>query len=77
MTRGDGDKHTVMSAASVQTQICLFLHQAYERSESSELTFVVELVKKLFIIISRPARLLECLVSLPLLMVLRVQPVFC
>lgn len=37
--------------------------QAYERSESSELTFVIELVKKLFIIISRPARLLECLVS--------------
>uniref|UniRef100_A0A8C8GHB3 non-specific serine/threonine protein kinase n=1 Tax=Oncorhynchus tshawytscha TaxID=74940 RepID=A0A8C8GHB3_ONCTS len=34
---------------------------AYERSESSELTFVTELVKKLFIIISRPARLLECL----------------
>lgn len=38
-------------------------HQAYERSESSELNFVIELVKKLFIIISRPARLLECLVS--------------
>lgn len=37
--------------------------QAYERSESPELTFVIELVKKLFIIISRPARLLECLVS--------------
>uniref|UniRef100_A0A3Q3BMF1 non-specific serine/threonine protein kinase n=1 Tax=Kryptolebias marmoratus TaxID=37003 RepID=A0A3Q3BMF1_KRYMA len=37
------------------------LHDAYERSESSELTFVTELVKKLFIIISRPARLLECL----------------
>uniref|UniRef100_A0A3Q0R1B4 non-specific serine/threonine protein kinase n=1 Tax=Amphilophus citrinellus TaxID=61819 RepID=A0A3Q0R1B4_AMPCI len=35
--------------------------KAYERSESSELTFVIELVKKLFIIISRPARLLECL----------------
>uniref|UniRef100_A0A8C1GPS7 non-specific serine/threonine protein kinase n=1 Tax=Cyprinus carpio TaxID=7962 RepID=A0A8C1GPS7_CYPCA len=34
---------------------------AYERSESSELTFITELVKKLFIIISRPARLLECL----------------
>uniref|UniRef100_A0A3Q2Z5K0 Microtubule-associated serine/threonine-protein kinase pre-PK domain-containing protein n=1 Tax=Hippocampus comes TaxID=109280 RepID=A0A3Q2Z5K0_HIPCM len=33
----------------------------HDRSESSELTFVIELVKKLFIIISRPARLLECL----------------
>lgn len=44
--------------------LCLsVLYQAYERSESSELTFVIELVKKLFIIISRPARLLECLVS--------------
>ncbi|CAK6953487.1 microtubule-associated serine/threonine-protein kinase 1 [Scomber scombrus] len=37
------------------------MHNAYERSESSEVTFVIELVKKLFIIISRPARLLECL----------------
>lgn len=43
--------------------LCLSVCQAYERSESSELTFVIELVKKLFIIISRPARLLECLVS--------------
>uniref|UniRef100_A0A665X5F8 non-specific serine/threonine protein kinase n=1 Tax=Echeneis naucrates TaxID=173247 RepID=A0A665X5F8_ECHNA len=33
----------------------------HDRSESPELTFVIELVKKLFIIISRPARLLECL----------------
>lgn len=38
------------------------LSQAYERSESSEVAFVTELVKKLLIIISRPARLLECLV---------------
>ncbi|XP_036069207.1 microtubule-associated serine/threonine-protein kinase 1 isoform X3 [Oryzias melastigma] len=36
-------------------------HQAHERSESSELTFIIEIVKKLFIITSRPARLLECL----------------
>lgn len=42
--------------------IAFFTHQAYERSESTELTFITELVKKLFIIISRPARLLECLV---------------
>ncbi|XP_060539424.1 microtubule-associated serine/threonine-protein kinase 1 isoform X1 [Pantherophis guttatus] len=34
---------------------------AYERSESEEVTFVTQLVKKLLIIISRPARLLECL----------------
>uniref|UniRef100_A0A3B4ZVY0 non-specific serine/threonine protein kinase n=1 Tax=Stegastes partitus TaxID=144197 RepID=A0A3B4ZVY0_9TELE len=39
----------------------LFTCQAFERSESSEVAFVTELVKKLLIIISRPARLLECL----------------
>uniref|UniRef100_A0A8B9RAX1 non-specific serine/threonine protein kinase n=1 Tax=Astyanax mexicanus TaxID=7994 RepID=A0A8B9RAX1_ASTMX len=38
-----------------------YIVAAYERSESSELTFVTELAKKLFLIISRPARLLECL----------------
>lgn len=38
--------------------------QAYERSESLEVAFVTQLVKKLLIIISRPARLLECLVRL-------------
>uniref|UniRef100_A0A7N6BG62 non-specific serine/threonine protein kinase n=1 Tax=Anabas testudineus TaxID=64144 RepID=A0A7N6BG62_ANATE len=45
----------------LQENLEKLLHDAYERSESPELTFVVELVKKLFIIISRPARLLECL----------------
>ncbi|XP_077426052.1 microtubule-associated serine/threonine-protein kinase 1-like isoform X3 [Vanacampus margaritifer] len=45
----------------LQENLEKLLHDAYERSESSELTFVIELVKKLFIIISRPARLLECL----------------
>nr|XP_046267739.1 microtubule-associated serine/threonine-protein kinase 1-like isoform X5 [Scatophagus argus] len=45
----------------LQENLERLLHDAYERSESSELTFVIELVKKLFIIISRPARLLECL----------------
>ncbi|MED6249207.1 Microtubule-associated serine/threonine-protein kinase 1, partial [Ataeniobius toweri] len=47
----------------LQENLERLLHDAYERSESSELTFVTELVKKLFIIISRPARLLECLAS--------------
>uniref|UniRef100_A0A8C4YMD2 non-specific serine/threonine protein kinase n=1 Tax=Gopherus evgoodei TaxID=1825980 RepID=A0A8C4YMD2_9SAUR len=37
------------------------LQDAYERSESLEVAFVTQLVKKLLIIISRPARLLECL----------------
>ncbi|KAM7394135.1 hypothetical protein PAMP_020954 [Pampus punctatissimus] len=45
----------------LQENLEKLMHNAYERSESSELTFVTELVKKLFIIISRPARLLECL----------------
>lgn len=36
--------------------------QAHERSESSEVAFVMQLVKKLMIVIARPARLLECLV---------------
>ncbi|EQB77445.1 Microtubule-associated serine/threonine-protein kinase 2-like protein [Camelus ferus] len=35
--------------------------QAHERSESSEVAFVMQLVKKLMIVIARPARLLECL----------------
>lgn len=37
--------------------------QAYERSESEEVPIIVHLVRKILIIISRPARLLECLVS--------------
>ncbi|XP_058628374.1 microtubule-associated serine/threonine-protein kinase 1 isoform X4 [Onychostoma macrolepis] len=45
----------------LQENLEKLLHEAYERSESSELNFITELVKKLFIIISRPARLLECL----------------
>ncbi|CAJ0951419.1 unnamed protein product [Ranitomeya imitator] len=35
--------------------------QAHERSESLEVAFVTQLVKKLMIVIARPARLLECL----------------
>ena len=37
--------------------------QAHERSESVEVTFVTQLVRKLMMVIARPARLLECLVS--------------
>lgn len=37
--------------------------QAHERSESVEVTFVTQLIKRLMIIIARPARLLECLVK--------------
>lgn len=38
--------------------------QAHERSDSEEVGFIVQLVRKLLVIISRPARLLECLVSI-------------
>ncbi|KAM6957106.1 LOW QUALITY PROTEIN: microtubule-associated serine/threonine-protein kinase 1 [Aplochiton taeniatus] len=45
----------------LQENLEKLLTDAYERSESSEVAFITELVKKLLIIISRPARLLECL----------------
>ncbi|XP_057191121.1 microtubule-associated serine/threonine-protein kinase 3 isoform X1 [Triplophysa rosa] len=45
----------------LQKKIENLLHEAYERSESEEVTVIVKLVKKILIIISRPARLLECL----------------
>ncbi|KTG00947.1 hypothetical protein cypCar_00020758 [Cyprinus carpio] len=47
----------------LQENLEKLLDDAYKRSESSELTFVTELVKKLLFIISRPARLLECLAA--------------
>ncbi|XP_063066824.1 microtubule-associated serine/threonine-protein kinase 1-like [Engraulis encrasicolus] len=52
---------TTLYFCELQQNLDRLLHDAYERSESSELTFITELVKKLLIIISRPARLLECL----------------
>ncbi|KAK5622578.1 Microtubule-associated serine/threonine-protein kinase 2, partial [Crenichthys baileyi] len=45
----------------LQESLEKLLQDAHERSESEELTFVTQLVKKLMIIIARPARLLECL----------------
>ncbi|KPP73821.1 microtubule-associated serine/threonine-protein kinase 4-like, partial [Scleropages formosus] len=42
--------------------------ESTERSESAEVTFIKELVKKILIVIARPARLLECLVR-PFLLV--------
>lgn len=41
--------------------LCVFV-KALERSESEEVTIITQQVKKILIIISRPARLLECLV---------------
>uniref|UniRef100_H3AV15 non-specific serine/threonine protein kinase n=1 Tax=Latimeria chalumnae TaxID=7897 RepID=H3AV15_LATCH len=45
----------------LQENLEKLLQDAFERSESSEVAFVTQLVKNLLIIISRPARLLECL----------------
>ncbi|XP_073731820.1 microtubule-associated serine/threonine-protein kinase 3 isoform X2 [Misgurnus anguillicaudatus] len=45
----------------LQEKIENLLHEAYERSESEEVSVIAKLVKKILIIISRPARLLECL----------------
>ncbi|XP_049630570.1 microtubule-associated serine/threonine-protein kinase 2 isoform X2 [Suncus etruscus] len=45
----------------LQENLEKLLQDAHERSESSEVTFVIQLVKKLMIVIARPARLLECL----------------
>ncbi|XP_029904853.1 microtubule-associated serine/threonine-protein kinase 3 isoform X2 [Myripristis murdjan] len=47
--------------AELQEKLEKLLHEAYERSESEEVTVIVQLVKKILIVISRPARLLECL----------------
>uniref|UniRef100_A0A8B9KQA5 non-specific serine/threonine protein kinase n=1 Tax=Astyanax mexicanus TaxID=7994 RepID=A0A8B9KQA5_ASTMX len=45
----------------LQEKLEKLLHEALERSESEEVTIITQLVKKILIIISRPARLLECL----------------
>ncbi|XP_049643710.1 microtubule-associated serine/threonine-protein kinase 3 [Suncus etruscus] len=45
----------------MQEKLERLLLDAHERSDSEEVGFVVQLVRKLLIIISRPARLLECL----------------
>nr|XP_057923039.1 microtubule-associated serine/threonine-protein kinase 3-like isoform X1 [Doryrhamphus excisus] len=45
----------------LQEKLEKLLHEAYERSESEEVAIITKLVKKILIIISRPARLLECL----------------
>ncbi|XP_034035935.1 microtubule-associated serine/threonine-protein kinase 3 isoform X2 [Thalassophryne amazonica] len=47
--------------AGMQEKLEKLLHEAYERSESEEVAIVTQLVRKILIIIARPARLLECL----------------
>ncbi|XP_066548530.1 microtubule-associated serine/threonine-protein kinase 2 isoform X2 [Amia ocellicauda] len=45
----------------LQENLEKLLQDAHERSESAEVAFVMQLVRKLMIVIARPARLLECL----------------
>ncbi|XP_042564875.1 LOW QUALITY PROTEIN: microtubule-associated serine/threonine-protein kinase 2 [Clupea harengus] len=45
----------------LQENLEKLIQDAHERSESEEMAFVTRLVRKLMIVISRPARLLECL----------------
>ncbi|XP_041967447.1 microtubule-associated serine/threonine-protein kinase 2 isoform X3 [Alosa sapidissima] len=45
----------------LQENLEKLLQDAHERSESVEVAFVTQMVKKLMIVIARPARLLECL----------------
>ncbi|XP_045427439.1 microtubule-associated serine/threonine-protein kinase 4 isoform X2 [Pipistrellus kuhlii] len=45
----------------LQHKLDKLLQEAHERSESSELAFIKQLVRKILIVIARPARLLECL----------------
>ncbi|KAM9482311.1 microtubule-associated serine/threonine-protein kinase 2 isoform 2-T2 [Clarias gariepinus] len=45
----------------LQENLEKLVQDAHERSESVEVTFVTQLIKRLMIIIARPARLLECL----------------
>ncbi|KAM3926094.1 microtubule-associated serine/threonine-protein kinase 1 isoform 2-T2 [Leptodactylus fuscus] len=45
----------------LQDNLDKLLQDAVERSEGSEVAFIAQLMKNLLIIISRPARLLECL----------------
>ncbi|XP_015193330.2 microtubule-associated serine/threonine-protein kinase 3 isoform X5 [Lepisosteus oculatus] len=45
----------------LQEKLEKLYQESHERSESGEVTFIKELVKKILIVIARPARLLECL----------------
>ncbi|XP_069505349.1 microtubule-associated serine/threonine-protein kinase 3 isoform X2 [Ambystoma mexicanum] len=45
----------------LQQKLEKMLQDAYDRSESEEVAYIVQLVRKVLIVIARPARLLECL----------------
>ncbi|XP_071970035.1 microtubule-associated serine/threonine-protein kinase 3 isoform X4 [Engystomops pustulosus] len=45
----------------LQEKLEKMLEDAYNRSESEEVAFIIQLARKLLMVIARPARLLECL----------------
>ncbi|XP_075467186.1 microtubule-associated serine/threonine-protein kinase 3 isoform X3 [Ascaphus truei] len=60
----DKSKEALVSSryfVELQEKLEKMLQDAYDRSESEEFTFIVQLVRKLLMVIARPARLLECL----------------
>lgn len=59
MAKTEGEKRFPLTVLLCPSSVS---PQAHERSESVEVTFVTQLVKRLMIVIARPARLLECLV---------------
>ncbi|XP_060132476.1 microtubule-associated serine/threonine-protein kinase 3 isoform X2 [Zootoca vivipara] len=61
LSKSQGALVTSRYFAELQEKLEKMLRDAQERSESDELRFVEQLVRKFLIIISRPARLLECL----------------
>ncbi|CAJ1060829.1 microtubule-associated serine/threonine-protein kinase 3 isoform X2 [Xyrichtys novacula] len=47
--------------AELQEKLEKLLHEAHDRSESEEVPVIILMVRKILMVISRPARLLECL----------------
>uniref|UniRef100_A0ABM5ELG9 non-specific serine/threonine protein kinase n=1 Tax=Pogona vitticeps TaxID=103695 RepID=A0ABM5ELG9_9SAUR len=61
LSKSQGALVTSRYFLELQEKLEKMLRDAQERSESEEVRFVEQLVRKILIIISRPARLLECL----------------
>ncbi|XP_044134429.1 microtubule-associated serine/threonine-protein kinase 3 [Bufo gargarizans] len=56
-----GRKEDQAGPTKLQEKLEKMLEDAYNRSESEEVAFIVQLARKLLMVIARPARLLECL----------------
>uniref|UniRef100_A0A4W4EHM9 non-specific serine/threonine protein kinase n=1 Tax=Electrophorus electricus TaxID=8005 RepID=A0A4W4EHM9_ELEEL len=61
LDKSQKDLITSLYFLELQEKLEKLLLEALERSESEEVSVITQLVRKLLIIISRPARLLECL----------------